>query len=110
MCLLQLYVGSSQYYTGNSFNQAPASLKTNAIMEKYLKSLPHCPSMPRLPWQHEWIRCKCDVLYSINMLIRKVVYWLTGWGDGRRQPLGDALGRSRKLPQFLIIGVAASDR
>ena len=31
MCLLQLYVGSSQYYTGNSFNQAPASLETNAI-------------------------------------------------------------------------------
>ena len=50
MCLLQLYVGSSQYYTGNSFNQAPASLETNAILEKYLKSLPHCPSMPRLPW------------------------------------------------------------
>ena len=44
------------------------------------------------------------------MLIRKVVDWWTGWGDGRRQPLGDALGRSRKLRQFLIIGVVACDR
>ena len=37
-----------KYYTGNSFNQAPASARRNAILEKYLKSLTHCPSMPRL--------------------------------------------------------------
>ena len=30
-------------------------------------------------------------------------------GDGRRQPLGDALGRSRQLRPFLIICIAASD-
>ena len=35
------------YYTGNSFNQAPASVRTNTILEKYIKSLPHSPSMPR---------------------------------------------------------------
>ena len=40
------------------------------------------------------------VVWWCIMLIRKVVDWLTGWGDGRRQPLGDALGRSRKLRQF----------
>ena len=39
-------------YTGDSFNQAPASVRTNTILEKYryLKSLSHRPSMPRPPW------------------------------------------------------------
>ena len=38
MCLLQLLsvVRAFKCYTGNSFNQAPASVRTNTILEKFI--------------------------------------------------------------------------